>query len=524
MKRKSELRTTSIPLQLHRCPTKSSFFNVQKLQPFFPPIECLFKTENLERVSEFGIKLPESIVSLQDSIAKTSLGNEVEVHPKITMLLNPYKWMKGEVGTIDLPCSSEQSKLIQTKLQNHNNAAYVGSILSIALSFSECEHFPKVYGVYSGISDTFTLDISDDYEDLCERPWFSKNIGITFDLKLNEVQENYIKYTRTARLPLNLGDDVELENFEEIDGIESSDIIATEFTKVFEDNEEEISDSESSAESDVFEIESISTYSSGMMEDFEDEDEAFAWATFKKVPTQLTIMEKMEGTFYDLITRHPESEKHFAWLGQIIFALAFAQRNFAFTHNDLHGNNIMFKETREEHFYYGYNGQTFKLPTFGYLLKIIDFDRGIGQIKLPGMKEGKMFMSDQFHYEEEAGGQYNCEPFQTDKFSIIKPNPSFDLTRLATSLFWDMFPEGPFYSEYQNQQVFKLFVKWMTLPDNKSVLFHKQNPKYDRYYGFDLYKAIARYSNNAIPRKEISEFTQFLGECPLGKTCLIIEV
>jgi hypothetical protein len=35
-------------------------------------------------------------------------------------------------------------------------------------------------------------------------------------------------------------------------------------------------------------------------------------------------------------------------------------------------------------------------------LKIIDFDRGIGQIKLPGMKEGKMFMSDQFHYEEEA--------------------------------------------------------------------------------------------------------------------------
>jgi hypothetical protein len=87
-----------------------------------------------------------------------------------------------------------------------------------------------------------------------------------------------------------------------------------------------------------------------------------------------------------------------------------------------------------------------------------------------------------------------------------------------------MFPEGPFYSEYQNQQVFKLFIKWMTLPDNKSVLFHKQNPKYDRYYGFDLYKAIARYSNNAIPRKEISEFTQFLGECPLGKTCLIIEV
>ena len=36
---------------------------------------------------------------------------------------------------------------------------------------------------------------------------------------------------------------------------------------------------------------------------------------------------------------NPEQEKHLAWLTQIIFALAYAQRNFAVTHNDLHGNN-----------------------------------------------------------------------------------------------------------------------------------------------------------------------------------------
>jgi serine/threonine-protein kinase haspin len=60
-------------------------------------------------------------------------------------------------------------------------------------------------------------------------------------------------------------------------------------------------------------------------------------------------------------------------MAQIIFALAYAQRNFAFTHNDLHGNNIMFKKTDKEFLYYFHAGVTYKVPTYGYLLKIIDF-------------------------------------------------------------------------------------------------------------------------------------------------------
>ena len=63
MKRKqgvSELRTNPISLQLSRCPLKiNSFFGVQKLQPYFPPIEVLFKTESLDRVFEYGIRFPE---------------------------------------------------------------------------------------------------------------------------------------------------------------------------------------------------------------------------------------------------------------------------------------------------------------------------------------------------------------------------------------------------------------------------------------------------------------------------------
>jgi hypothetical protein len=35
------------------------------------------------------------------------------------------------------------------------------------------------------------------------------------------------------------------------------------------------------------------------------------------------------------------------------------------------------------------------------------------------MKEAKLFMSDQFAMNEEAGGQYNCHPFFTEKHKIV---------------------------------------------------------------------------------------------------------
>ena len=87
-------------------------------------------------------------------------------------------------------------------------------------------------------------------------------------------------------------------------------------------------------------------------------------------------MNNPQKTFYELLKLHSEPEKHHAWIGQVVFALAYAQRNFAFTHNDLHGNNIMFQSTTKEYFYYMHNSIKYKVPTYGYLIKIIDFDRG----------------------------------------------------------------------------------------------------------------------------------------------------
>jgi len=528
MKRKqtTELRTNPVPLVVGRTPCKADLWNVTKLQPFFPPIECLFKTNSLERVQEYGIKMNDPIMSVDGSLGKLASGRTLEVHPKITMLLGPFKCMKGEFGTFGLPMLSDHARETQAKLQSHNTAGYVGSILSVVLAQSGCQHFPEVVGVFTGNAVTHTINISDDYEELSERPWFSQNIGKTFDLKLDEHTGTPIEYTRSARLSLQMGEDANLDGVEELDFVPAEGV-AAEMSPVFKEDIEEEDDESSSdvSTSYIFQIESMnSSFEGSVCSDDSEEDEPFAWATFKNVPVQMTVMEKLDGTLYDLLKTNPESDKHFAWMAQIIFALAYAQRNFAFTHNDLHGNNVMFKKIDKEFLYYFHAGVTYKVPTYGYLLKIIDFDRGIGSVKLPGMKEAKLFMSDQFSANEEAGGQYNCQPFYTERHAIIKPNPSFDLVRLATSLFWDLFPLGPKHDDYQEQPLFKLFIKWMTLDDDTSVLFFKKNPKVDRYVGFSLYKAIARYCKDAIPRKEISELKCFIGDAVVGEPCLIIDV
>ena len=515
-RRPTELRSSNVPLSIHRY-TKPNLKNSIKeywgfdnIQPYFPPIEKLFKTSELERVTEYGISFHDEIIEVLNETQIKTLKGTTEIHKKVTMLLNPFKWMRGKYGqTLDLPTSSEQASSYFKKIQNNNNAAYVGALISSVLSESECIHFPKTYGVFVGTSTEHTIDISDDYEELSESNWFTQNIGKTFDVKLSpEIQTcNDFKHTRSERISLQLGESIDLENIEEISTIQTENVVMADMTNIFKDDrnhDESKSDSSSVSTSYIFDIHSCDCEDSeDEDEEIEENDEPFAWATFKNVPVQITIMEKCEGTIFELMMMNPDSEKHIAWITQLMFALAFAQKLIGLTHNDLHANNIMYIKTDKEFLYYNSGGTLYKVPTFGYIIKIIDFERGIFSLKLTGMKEPKLFISDHFELHEEAGGQYNYGDSYNSKYPEIKPNASFDLCRFATSVFWDLFPEGPTHLEYKENLIFKLFMKWLNIND-KSILFSEKDERHDRFHGFHLYKAIARYcKDNAIPRKEI---------------------
>jgi hypothetical protein len=69
-------------------------------------------------------------------------------------------------------------------------------------------------------------------------------------------------------------------------------------------------------------------------------------------------------------------------------------------------------------------------------------------------------------------------------------------------------------------------MKWLTLEDGTSVLFGKEDPRHDRYHGFDLYKAISRYcKDTAVPRKELVNLKMFYEttSVPLTETALVID-
>jgi len=520
-----DLRTQAVDMKLHRLPKlQAAQWNLTHAQPFFPSLEQLFKTETLTSMGDYGIKMPEEVESVVDAThIKTTKGQTLDIHRKTTMILSPFKTMKGKYSAPGLPKPAETARSYSEQMQSPHTAAYVGALASSILSSSDCSHFPRVYGVYAAMATKHEVNISDDYEELCDRKWFVDNIGKTFELRLRGEGGDGFTHTRGQRVAVQVGEEIDLDT-EDV-------VVETVAEPVVEDVVEEYelpSDSEHSEDSesddeDVYDILSCDCTEKSE-EDADDEsmeDDEFAWATFTDVPVVTTVMEKCSGTFYDLIKTTEDPQKHTAWVAQIVFALAYAQRNFGFIHNDLHGNNVMYVQTGEEFLFYRHHGATYRVPTYGILIKLIDFDRATFSVKLTGMKEPRFFMSSQFKPDEEAGGQYNLEPHYDHKSPRIPLNPSFDLARFASSMFWDLFPEGP--AQKTEHPLFEMFKHWTTLPDGSSVIFRKKGDNHDRYHGFDLYKAITRYlKESAVPRKELAKFSQYITTAPVAAKVLVI--
>ena len=152
-KQTSELKSIPVPLQVHRYKDlgniragAKTFWNIEHIQPFFPPIETLFKTDDLEIVHEYGLKLDDQIQSVISKNTIQTLSGPKQVHLKSTMLLSPFKWMRGDYSTsLGLATTQEQAATIHHKLQSQHNAGYVGSLFSAVFSQTKCIHFPKVY-------------------------------------------------------------------------------------------------------------------------------------------------------------------------------------------------------------------------------------------------------------------------------------------------------------------------------------------------------------------------------------------
>ena len=217
----------------------------------------------------------------------------------------------------------------------------------------------------------------------------------------------------------------------------------------------------------------------------------------KKIPCQNFFIEKLEGTLEDLLdtVENTNTDLILSCIFKLSFALNYLQKNYKFTHNDLHVNNVMFTKTEKTYLYYKFNNIYFKVPTHGYIFKIIDFGRSIFDF------HNKTFFNDTFSKYGEAEGQYtypiNNLLFKDNNNEKIKPSYHFDMCRLATTII-DVC-DIDFDKDYKEKQPFVDFIINLTMDINGSSLSKLKDD-------FNMYVSISKYANNALPRDIIQNF------------------
>jgi hypothetical protein len=228
-----------------------------------------------------------------------------------------------------------------------------------------------------------------------------------------------------------------------------------------------------------------------------DSDDENITVKIKDFPVQAILLEKCVSTLdHIMMTDELTKEEWSSILFQIVMTLIIYQKMFAFTHNDLHTNNVMFIETTEEFVYYLYEGQYYKVPTYGRIFKIIDFGRAIYKFR------GELICSDSFHPKGDAATQFNFPPYYNSDKPTIEPNYSFDLCRFACALFdYFIYDLRKVEKLCKSDPVIRLIVKWTMDDKGRNVLYKSSGE--ERYPDFKLYKMITRSVHNHVPSSEI---------------------
>ena len=390
-------------------------------------------------------------------------------------------------------------------LYDNNNISYVDSLFSF-LSSQILNNYGFVnaldyYGSFLSVIKNFPVDISEDIEYFVDSDYFMKNRNKLFKIDM-EMQE-----------PLTiLDDDVDLV-FDEIETFDCN-TLEKELEKELEnelekssENDSEFKESEITLENSESECsESDSDESDeGTIEGL-DEDSETIYSTensldnqlnvvFNKCLVQITSLEHCTNTLDSLILKSMPDDELLACLFQIIMSLIVFQDSFSFTHNDLHTNNIMFIPTSEEYLFYCYKGQHYKVPTFG--------KRSIYKVG------SNIICSNSFQPKGDAHTQYNTEPYYNAKKKRIDPNFSFDLCRLACSMWDNYFTISNVDKIIEKNKIVKIIDDWCRDDAGISVLY-KPNGR-ERYPEFKLYKMIARTVHNHTPHAQLlrEEFQQF---------------
>ena len=534
----------------------SDFTNAQ---PFFSALERLQPefSGTMESTATCWLGVPGDEVAMLErneenafhaSLLRTD-GVRAPVFLKRMHLLDPFAAMEGlYVWPRDgaLPAPRELWRNALSKITDPMNEAYVDAVFALYASKMVegglSPHWCHCYGTFAARVDRYMFNISEDYASLRVKPWWRRNqrSGL-FKLFDPSEEANDEEAAAASAAFLAGGADLDTADFEDLEDLEDE-----------ESSSEESGNSASSSPTNELVLASTTTETVALkspklqlkrIKDSEsasddddtddgddDEEDEELYAEFNNFPVQVTLLERADGVVDELLDEELENAETLAetkdarwtaWLFQIIAGLTTAQHYFGFVHNDLHTNNVMWSGTGMTHLYYrirksakGGDSVLYKVPTYGRIMKIIDFGRATYHLPDPA----GFFISDAFFPGNDACDQYNCEPFYDAAAGPkVEPNRSFDLSRLAISMLESLYAERPeaskptkimsreggkLYTETVSP-VYNLLWEWLQDDEGHNIL---RLPNGDeRYPDFDLYKAIATDVHRAIPAKQVEK-------------------
>tara|TARA_B100001093_G_C26801607_1_gene1003677 strand:+ start:97 stop:1965 length:1869 start_codon:yes stop_codon:yes gene_type:complete len=584
----------------------NKYMGITKLQSFFPILcnyfdfyngsKCEFTLKTRYRIKDIEDKID---FKVDDSYIKNffncdilEVANKKETLSKVFVkelpLLNVVHYLTNEYKLENACLPNYYYSETQKKINNPNNSAYIDVFFSyLGSSLTErgkCPTFPLFYGTFSGIKQDFKIDISEDYDDLCENDDFKNGLGINYTIEEFEIEkdpivneellqrecivdadsienilsdsifdedncsnDNVLQHCGEAGILSDcLCDDgcnnpncvsiedsintVEHLDCEDDDNGKADSVCETD-DEVDENKELNVDKSDNNLEGEWEDITDSETELSNC-EEGEDIDRRICELTdldlsdirvlgsdcsmsdisassnnsdilkyvhIPDFPIQLNMIETLDCTLDNYIDNSIDKKiTPTEWksiLFQVCFGLAVAQKHFLFVHNDLHSSNIMFKKTEKEFLYFKFRDNYYRIPTFNKISKIIDFGRATFKLG------DKIYFSDVFKKNEDAFGQYTYPYNNSLKNCRIKPNMSFDLSRLATTIMERFENSDDRYDEIRN-----LLNLWVTDRHGNNLSELDED--------FDLYKIIAKSVKSANPKSQLNKklWKEFLVE------------
>lgn len=456
-------------------------------------------------------------------------GSQQDMFFKYSPLLDPLQYMGGKYAgdrsaLFGLPDWSDSA---HPKIRDPNNSAYVDAFFTYLshrlLKDHGFLHGIEYYGSLLCEKSAFKTDVEDEFEYLVENEKFRTKLGIEFKIPM---YEDLLDESASAKPKLSITSesvDCVTDSLDELTDVNSIFIRASNELSgdVSEHQPVELTEaaletlgktpaaSRSSTSSNCSSRSSVTTVgSSGSRAESESRSSSggesastysevstsigmSSQVEIEKFPVQLIAMERLSQTLDDLGQERGLGEREWGSIVfQILMTLDAYQKCFAFTHNDLHTNNIMIAKTDIKHLTYKTGGVYYRIPTFGRLVKIIDFGRAIYDFM------GQRICSDSYNESGDAAGQYNCPPYQDSSKERVDPNPSFDLCRLGCALF-DMLVDKLKDARHMESPIHQIMVDWC-LDDKGRNVMYKASGK-ERYPDFKLYKMIARSVSKHTP-------------------------